>query len=58
MLESLVESRGLRKGLEAAEKTIKADENNEPRGRDLKLNVISGKTIGMTRERSNTMSVI
>ena len=40
------------------EKTMKAEDNHERKSRGLKLNVISGKTSGMTREGSKTISNI
>ena len=48
----------LREKLGTLEKTVKAEDNQERTSRGLELNFISGKTSGMTREGSKTMSNI
>ena len=48
----------LREKLDALEKTVKAkaNDNEEPKGRCLKLNVISGKTFGMARGKQDNVN--
>ena len=52
------ENTELREKLDILGRLTKADDNQEPRKQGLKLNVISGKTFGMTRERTKIMSII
>ena len=57
-VRSELENTELRGKLDILGKTAKADDNQEPKKQGLKLNVISGKNFGMTRERTKVMSVI
>ena len=50
-----LENTELREKLDALGKTTKEEDNQEPRKQGLKLNVISGKTFGMTREGTEVM---
>ena len=47
-----------REKLDFLGRLTKEEDNHEPRRQGLKLNVISGKTFGMTREGTKTMSII
>ena len=49
-VRSELENTELREKLDILEKAAKKEDNQEPKKRGLKLNVISGKTFGMTRE--------
>ena len=53
-VRSELENTDLRKKLDTLEKTVKEEDNQEPK---TKLNVISGKTFVMTRDGSKIMSI-
>ena len=57
-MRSELENKELREKLDTLENTVKRENNQEPKSRGLKLNVVSGKIFGMTRDGSKTMSVI
>ena len=57
-VRSELESRDLRESFNSLDKTTKVEDKEEPRKQGLKLNVISGKTFGMTREGTKIMSII
>ena len=48
----------MREKLDTLEKTVKEEDNQEPKKRGLKLNVTSGKTFGLTRDGNKIMSII
>ena len=48
----------LRENFDILGRTTKEEDNQEPRKQGLKLNVISGKTFGMTREGTKIMSIL
>ena len=52
------ENTELREKLDILGRLTKEDDNQEPRKQGLKLNVISGKTFGMTREGTKIRSII
>ena len=53
-----LESTYLRENFNILGKTTKVDDKEEPRKQGLKLNVICGKTFGMTKEGTKIMSII
>ena len=55
---SELENLELREKLDILERTTKKEDNQQPKKQGLKLNVISGKTFGMTREGTKIMSII
>ena len=57
-MRSELENTELREKLDNLEKTVNEEDNQEPKKRVSKLNVISRKTLGMTREGSKIMSII
>ena len=57
-VRSELENTELCEKIDTLEKTVKEEDKQEPKKRGLKLNLISGKTFGMTREESNIMSII
>ena len=57
-VRSELESTDLRENFNVLGKTTKVEEKEEPRKQGLKLNVISGKTFGMTKEGTKIMSII
>ena len=57
-MRSDLESTDLRKNFDILEKTTKEEDKQGPRKPGLKLNVISGKTFGMTIEGTKIMSII
>ena len=57
-VRSELENTGLREKLNSKEKTVKEEDNQEPKCRGLKLKVISGKTFVMTGEGSKILSII
>ena len=57
-VRSELESKDLRERIDILGKTTKEEDKQEPRKPGLKLNVISGKTVGMTKERTKIMSTI
>ena len=54
---SEMENTELREKLGIIEKTVKDEDNQEPKKRGLELNVISGKTFKMSREGSKVLSI-
>ena len=58
MVRSELESTDLRKKWDILGKTAKKEDKKEPTKQGLKLNVISGKTFGMTKEGTKIMSII
>ena len=57
-VRSEVESTDLRENFNILGKTTKKEDKEEPRKQGLKLNVISGRTFGMTKEGTKVMSII
>ena len=57
-VRSELESTDLREGLNVLSKTTGAEDEREPKKQGLKLNVISGKTFGMTKAGTKIMSII
>ena len=57
-VRSELESTDLRENLNVLGKTTKAEDKEEPEKQGLKLNVISGKTFGMTKAGTKIMSII
>ena len=57
-VRSELESTDLRENLNVLGKTTKAEDKEEPKKQGLKLNVISGKTFGMTKAGTKIMSII
>ena len=57
-VRSELESTDLRESLNVLVKTTKAEDKEEPKKQGLKLNVISGKTFGMTKAGTKIMSII
>ena len=57
-VRSELESTDLRESFNVLGKTTKVEDKEEPRKQGLKLNVISGKTFGMTKEGTKIMSII
>ena len=57
-VRSELESTDLRESLNVLGKTTKAEDKEEPKKQGLKLNVISGKTFGMTKAGTKIMSII
>ena len=57
-VRSELESTDLREKLNILSKTTEEEDKREPRKQGLKLNVISGKTFGMTKEGTKIMSII
>ena len=57
-VRSELENTELPEKLDLLEILTKEEDNQEPRKQGLKLNVISGKTFGMTREGTKIMSII
>ena len=57
-VRSELENTKLREKLDTLGRTTKEEDNQESRKQGLKLNVISGKTFGMTREGTKLMSII
>ena len=57
-VRSELESTDLRESFNILGKTTKVEDKEEPRKQGLKLNVISGKIFGMTREGTKIMSII
>ena len=57
-VRSELEITELREKLDILGRTTKEEDNQETKKQDLKLNVISGKTFGMTREGTKTMLII
>ena len=57
-VRSEYETRELREKIGFLGRSTKQEDNQEPRKQGLKLNVISGKTFGMTREGTKIMSII
>ena len=57
-VRSELENTELREKLDILGRSTKEKDNQEPRKQSLKLNVISGKTFGMTREGTKIMSII
>ena len=57
-VRSELESTDLRESLNVLGKATKAEDKEEPKKQGLKLNVISGKTIGMTKAGTKIMSII
>ena len=55
---SELENTELREKLDILGKTTKKEDNQQPKKQGLKLNVISGKTFGITREGTKIMSII
>ena len=51
-------STDLRESFNVLGKTTKVEDKEEPKKQGLKLNVISGKTFGMTKEGTKIMSII
>ena len=58
MVRSELESTDLREKSDILGKTAKEEDKREPTKQGLKLNVISGKTFGMTKEGTKIMSII
>ena len=56
-VRSEIENTELREKLDILEKTAKEKDNQEPKKRGLKLNVIVGKTFGRTREGTKIPSI-
>ena len=57
-VRSELENTDLREKLDLLEKTVREEDNQEPKKKGLNLNVISGKTFSMTREGSKIRSSI
>ena len=57
-VRSELEGTDLRESFNVLGKTTKVEDKEEPRKQGLKLNVISGKTFGMTKEGTKIMSII
>ena len=57
-VRSELENTDLRETLNTLGKTTKVADKEEPRKQGLKLNVISGRTFGMTKEGTKIMSII
>ena len=57
-VRSELESTDLRESFNILGKTTKVEDKEEPRKQGLKLNVISGRTFGMTKEGTKIMSII
>ena len=57
-VRSELESTDLRENFNLLGKTTKKKDKEEPRKQRLKLNVISGRTFGMTKEETKIMSII
>ena len=57
-VRSEIENTELREKLDILGRLTKEDDNQEPRKQGIKLNVISGKIFGMTREGTKIMSII
>ena len=57
-VRSELESTDLRESFNILGKTTKIEDKEEPRKQGLKLNVISGRTFGMTKEGTKIMSII
>ena len=57
-VSSELESTYLREKIDILRKTTKKEDKQKPRKKGLKLNVMSGKTFGMTKEGTNIMSII
>ena len=57
-VRSELENTDLRENLNTLGKTTKVEDKEEPRKQGLKLNVISGRTFGMTKEGTKIMSII
>ena len=57
-VRSELQSTDLREGLNVLSKTTGAEDEREPKKQGLKLNVISGKTFGMTKAGTKIMSII
>ena len=57
-VRSELEGTDLRESFNVPGKTTKVEDKGEPRKQGLKLNVISGKTFGMTKEGTKIMSII
>ena len=56
-VRSELENTDLREKLDILGRSTKEEDNQKPRKRGLKLNVISGKTFGMTREGTKITSI-
>ena len=56
-VRSELESKDHREKIDILGKTTKGEDNKEPRKQGLKLSVISGKTFGMTKEGTKSMSI-
>ena len=56
-VRSELENTELRRKLDTLKRAAKEEDNQEPKKRGLKLNVISGKTFGMRREGTKVMSI-
>ena len=57
-VRSELESTDLREKFNILSKTTQEEDKQEPRKQGLKLNVISGRTFGMTKEGTKIMSII
>ena len=57
-VRSELESTDLRESFDVLGKTTKAEDKEKPKKQGLKLNVISGKTFGMTKAGTKIMSII
>ena len=57
-VRSELENTDLREKLDILGRLTKEEDNQEPRKQGLKMNVILGKTFGMTREGTKIMSII
>ena len=57
-VRSELESTDLRESFNILGKTTKKEDKEEPRKQGLKLNVISGRTFGMTKQGTKIMSII
>ena len=57
-VSSELENTELREKLDILGRITKKEDNQQPKKQGLKLNVISGKTFGMTREGTKIMSII
>ena len=57
-VRSELESTDLREKFNNLSKTTEEEDKQEPRKQGLKLNVISGRTFGMTKEGTKIMSII
>ena len=58
LVSSELESTDLREKFNILSKTTEEEDKQEPRKQGLKLNVISGRTFGMTKEETKIMSII